>query len=844
MSSVRGRFSFSNDDGDELQTSLRSLFNGHDPNYNDSSNSQDEKHYMGHRNSIEDVDLHQVKGPSDVGCNWLTSSITSDNVKILLVFPRDDRQSEVLGLAAQRLGWQISEARDVEEALDLFQTHSHDVVIIDRRGLHCQQADDICRALNNTHYNRTSVIIALVKRSIFVSSDQDEIATLQILDAGFNRALIECSSKEMLMNELIGIYANEVRPKLQLAAAHSLYLAVHRCRDMVHVTNDRHLIQFANEVSEKLLGWKPDDLINKNLTELVTCENFTRMNQQLQKGREFHGNMNCKRKSNETITISSRIIPFCAYGRRPTHYIYIYDTTYLLENIDVTSALPNPVAHLHPRGSSHSLRSFDVGSIGSDLQRRCSVAKIHNLPLEAPITKVITLLTTAMTEAVSPDVAMQIDKAIEILKTTELYAPYVREADELFNDPVTSDLIGALISAPQYSRDSRRSSNDSSGRVSQVQRILHQQTPASKAAGKGIRAPREIEILLENCMDWDFDIFKLETMSGRRPLYYLGMNVMNHYSVPARLSCDERTLQNWLTVIEVNYNAQNSYHNSTHAADVLQAIARFMRSERLKLLLDPLDEVAALIAAAAHDIDHPGKSSQFLCNAGNKLAILYNDLSVLESHHAALTFRLTLSDDDVNIFKNLDRETYKMIRQNIIDMILATEMTKHFEHLAKFVNVCSIRTEESQSEPFTDPVDSSVLLLPENVSLVKRMMIKCADVSNPTRPLKFCIEWTKRIAEEYFRQTDEEKRRKLPVVMPMFDRSTCSIPKSQIGFVDYIINDMMEAWDAFIDLPEMINYMKQNYETWKEYNERGISTLQDVETLQQSPELQIPQSAQ
>lgn len=30
---------------------------------------------------------------------------------------------------------------------------------------------------------------------------------------------------------------------------------------------------------------------------------------------------------------------------------------------------------------------------------------------------------------------------------------------------------------------------------------------------------------------------------------------------------------------------------------------------------------------------------------------------------------------------------YKIARHNVIDMILATEMTKHFEHLAKFVNV-------------------------------------------------------------------------------------------------------------------------------------------------------------
>lgn len=42
--------------------------------------------------------------------------------------------------------------------------------------------------------------------------------------------------------------------------------------------------------------------------------------------------------------------------------------------------------------------------------------------------------------------------------------------------------------------------------------------------------------------------------------------------------------------------------------------------------------------------------------------------------------------------QKLDRETYKIMRQNIIDMILATEMSKHFEHLAKFVNVCSART--------------------------------------------------------------------------------------------------------------------------------------------------------
>lgn len=71
--------------------------------------------------------------------------------------------------------------------------------------------------------------------------------------------------------------------------------------------------------------------------------------------------------------------------------------------------------------------------------------------------------------------------------------------------------------------------------------------------------------------------------------------------------------------------------------------------------LDQLDEVAALIAATVHDVDHPGRTNSFLCNAGSELAILYNDTAVLESHHAALAFQLTVRDSKSNIFKNIDR---------------------------------------------------------------------------------------------------------------------------------------------------------------------------------------------
>ncbi|KAF1585930.1 UNVERIFIED_CONTAM: High affinity cAMP-specific and IBMX-insensitive 3',5'-cyclic phosphodiesterase 8B, partial [Eudyptes pachyrhynchus] len=142
-----------------------------------------------------------------------------------------------------------------------------------------------------------------------------------------------------------------------------------------------------------------------------------------------------------------------------------------------------------------------------------------------------------------------------------------------------------------------------------------------------------------------------------RPLVYLGLNVFTLFGVSEFLNCSEATRRAWLQAIEANYlkltlslpkpghyHSSNSYHNSTHAVHVLHATAFFLGKERVKRSLDHLDEVAALIAATIHGVDHPGWTNSFLCNAGSELAVLYNDTAVLESHHTALAFQLTAKD--------------------------------------------------------------------------------------------------------------------------------------------------------------------------------------------------------
>lgn len=792
--------------------------------------------------------------------------------KVLLVFGREDSVSEAWWLACKRQGHEVSLARNLEDTLKAFLDHTHDLIIIDARSSKHINAENICKSIRASDHSQFAVIVGIVKRSF---ADRENATVGPWLKNGFNRIVTEVSTVGGVLNDLIQIEHSELTNQSQLRAMQAVFTALDACKEVVHITDTQHRIQYINRPCETLLGYALDDVIGRNLWELHTSDNHKHelrtidqrpsvdfrtsvehqkssvdhksisdhrqsidhrpsdsrvnldiseaVNMQMRRGREWEGLVTCRRKSGDTLHLPSKVIPVAPYARKNEFYVYTSDT-HALDRLD----FPSSVDQFHPRGSIKSLRkgSYDIRSLNSDgtqnIIRRHSLVKLHSLTIEAPITRVFNIITAAQ-ENSPAYVAQALEKVLEILRSTELYSPQLISAAPDNNkpvpaDPVATDLLGGLLSqGPKPLLSGRRSSSDTATKYSQLPRpslpLLQQQASA------GMR-----ELLAED-MSWNFDVIKLEKITDKRPLVWIGMSLMCRFDIPNTLGCDEQTLQNWLTLIEANYHPDNTYHNSTHAADVLQCTAYFLNQDRIKQLLDPLDVASCLIAAVVHDVDHPGKNSAFLCNTDNELAILYNDLSVLESHHAAVSFKHTHSDDRVNIFKALDRDTYKHIRKSIIDMVLATDMTKHFEHLSKFVNMAGssktpVKDDDTSSlDGARDSPDLMSFGTPENLVIIKRMMIKCADVNNPVRPLHLAIDWAHRIANEYFSQTEEEKKRSLPIVMPQFDRTTCSIPKSQIGFIDFFITDMFDAWDALAEIPELMGHLRRNYQFWKEQEE-------------------------
>nr|KAG5714044.1 hypothetical protein BaRGS_020372 [Batillaria attramentaria] len=65
----------------------------------------------------------------------------------------------------------------------------------------------------------------------------------------------------------------------------------------------------------------------------------------------------------------------------------------------------------------------------------------------------------------------------------------------------------------------------------------------------------------------------------------------------------------------------------------------------------------------------------------SELALMYNDESVLENHHLAVAFKL-LQEENCDIFVNLSKKQRQSLRKMVIDMVLATDMSKHMSLLA------------------------------------------------------------------------------------------------------------------------------------------------------------------
>ncbi|XP_024849891.1 3',5'-cyclic-AMP phosphodiesterase 4A isoform X2 [Bos indicus] len=341
--------------------------------------------------------------------------------------------------------------------------------------------------------------------------------------------------------------------------------------------------------------------------------------------------------------------------------------------------------------------------------------------------------------------------------------------------------------------------------ITGVKKLMHSSSLNDSSMPRfGVKTDQEERLAqeLENLNKWGLNIFRVSDYAGGRSLSCIMYTIFQERDLLKKFRIPVDTMVTYMLTLEDHYHPDVAYHNSLHAADVLQSTHVLLATPALDAVFTDLEILAALFAAAIHDVDHPGVSNQFLINTNSELALMYNDESVLENHHLAVGFKL-LQEDNCDIFQNLGKRQRQSLRKMVIDMVLATDMSKHMTLLADLKTMVE-----------TKKVTSSGVLLLDNYSdriQVLRNMVHCADLSNPTKPLELYRQWTDRIMAEFFQQGDRERERGMEI-SPMCDKHTASVEKSQVGFIDYIVHPLWETWADLVhpDAQEILDTLEDN----------------------------------
>uniref|UniRef100_A0A452RQF8 Phosphodiesterase n=1 Tax=Ursus americanus TaxID=9643 RepID=A0A452RQF8_URSAM len=297
-----------------------------------------------------------------------------------------------------------------------------------------------------------------------------------------------------------------------------------------------------------------------------------------------------------------------------------------------------------------------------------------------------------------------------------------------------------------------------------------------------------LDSIMEQLNTWNFPIFDLVEKIGRkcgRILSQVSYRLFEDMGLFEAFKIPVREFMNYFHALEIGYR-EIPYHNRIHATDVLHAVwylttqpipghstvmndhgsasdsdsdsgfthghMGYVFSKMYNVPDDKygclsgnipaLELMALYVAAAMHDYDHPGRTNAFLVATSAPQAVLYNDRSVLENHHAAaanhiLPLPLKQVNDDVGI-----------------------DWTNENDRL-----------------------------------LVCQMCIKLADINGPAKCKELHLQWTEGIVNEFYEQGDEEASLGLPI-SPFMDRSAPQLANLQESFISHIVGPLCNSYDS------------------------------------------------
>jgi len=332
------------------------------------------------------------------------------------------------------------------------------------------------------------------------------------------------------------------------------------------------------------------------------------------------------------------------------------------------------------------------------------------------------------------------------------------------------------------------------------------------------------QLITQEFNDWGFNVFALNRRSQGKPLAFAGWEALLRLGAFSEFDLMPESTSRFLVLAEELYSGEVAapYHNRIHAADVAQTIFVLSSSIGFDPYFDAMDNLALVLAAVIHDVGHDGKGNGFHIDLQDDMSLVYNDKSILENHACSLSFRL-LNDPHkgADMLAGLAKEQYRILRKEIVDMVLATDMAHHFAICEKFKDACMRHGKDP--ERWHSDEDAMFSL--------RALLLHSADISNLAKPFNLSTQWTTRCLQELFSQGDAERLEGLPI-SPLCDRRTIDVASSQIGFLGFVVQPTFENLARLV--PKVgevcLSLALRNGEEWaaRKKRETGDEDLQHI----------------
>ncbi|KZT64550.1 HD-domain/PDEase-like protein [Daedalea quercina L-15889] len=340
--------------------------------------------------------------------------------------------------------------------------------------------------------------------------------------------------------------------------------------------------------------------------------------------------------------------------------------------------------------------------------------------------------------------------------------------------------------------------------------------------------PEMRDRLVESLGTWNFEPHKLPEEQVVACSYILFEALFRIEGMEEAVGVTVNALESFLQHLRQMYRQANSYHNFHHALDVFQASYYFLYRAGMvppvSIVLQPdsrtwkrdrdvtdghlvsclseQDLFALLIAAIGHDVGHPGLSNAFMKNAKTPLAVVYDDKSVLEQMHYSLILHIMRHN---GLALLLDRPcSGQALRKLLLGTVLATDMSVHAEFMANFQELVAGNDVGEHKRKV----------------LVCQALIKCADISNPSRPHNVSKHWAAALESEWTGQLLLEQHLHLPTTVKPSDHPLGQA-KGQVFFISTFAKPLFELVAQGIpELAEFAQQCRENLAIWIERSEQ------------------------